>query len=237
MYQPSPISPRSVGSGATRPTFAAPSYFEEGTLGGASTSSASVEMTEGGASLLHAGATFPAFGPSVLFRIRSPVMPCSDGGPPVPIVVSDEVGFTGSDPVAPESVPAPERIRERRYGHAFGSFFSSAAPTPLRATSSTSFGAGPPAMPGTATPERTVGFARLNDRTFAREGAMASSCVPSGTDAFEETPSPANTIGTLVSGGGSSAGQGETTSVFPARYAPANAGCFVIVMTSGDRPA
>ena len=116
----------------------------------------------------------------------------------------------------PESVPVPERISERRYGHAFGSALSSAEPTPFSATSRTSLGAGPPTMPGTATPERTVGFARLNRRMFASDGAIASSCVPAGTGAPEETPSPLNTIGTLVSVGGSSAGHGETTSVLPA---------------------
>src|SRR5436190_16779391 len=173
----------------------------------------------------------------MLLRIRSPVMPGSDGDPPVPIVVSEAVGSTGSAPVVPDSVPVPDCISDRRYGHAFGSLFSSAEPTPFNATSRTSFGAGPPTMPGTATPERTVGFARLNRRRFASDGAIASSSVPGGTEALEEIPSPLNTIGTLVSVGGSSAGHAVVTSVLPALYVPASAGFFVTVMTSGERPA
>src|SRR6266542_6250163 len=122
-------------------------------------------------------------------------MPCCDGRPPVPIVVSVAPGSNGSEPAAPSSVPAPSARSDERNGQSSDRASSSDDPTPFHAINRTSLGRSPSEMPAIEVPERTSGWSRSNPRTSLTVGATRSSVVPSGTLAPWVTPMPANTIG------------------------------------------
>ena len=114
-------------------------------------------------------------------RTIAPVMPCSDGSPPVPIVVRVAGGSSGSEPVVPSSVPAPpgdrpsqERPRVRVRFEVGASRRPSRRPAPRARVVA---GVGDARRP--ATPARTSGWGRSKPRIAARVGAIWSRPVPS----------------------------------------------------------
>ena len=144
-YQLPPTMPRSAWSLATRPISGRWSIAW-------SRSSGNVAITENGEPAPHDFTTRP---PS--FRTSAPVIPCCDGRPPVPIVVSVAAGSSGREPVSPASVAVPRLMSEWSDRQLRGSWRSSSVPTPFHATSRTSRGRSPSATPSTAFPARTSG--------------------------------------------------------------------------------
>ena len=109
-------------------------------------------------------------------------MPCCDGRPPVPIVVSVAAGSSGNEPAAPSIVPEPSSSNEDRNGQSFriGFELGRADALPTRR-------AGPDEAgrrrrrPEPPCPNAPPGSARSNPRASLTVGAMRSSVVPSGT--------------------------------------------------------
>ena len=93
-------------------------------------------------------------------------------------------------------------------------------------------------MSGIARPERTPGKGRSNRRISAIVGASWRSSAPAGTLEAPRTPSPQNTMGTLVSVGGDVVGQLPTEVVEPTTgTVPTTPVPPVTARTSGDLPS
>ncbi len=123
-----PMRPRSVGIGAISPIRACwfrsvvPVVGQRRDDGG----------RHGG---VHAGTAAPS-----LSRMRLPVIPCWNGSPPVPIVVSVVAGSTGSEPVVPRKVLATSPPDASRSVHAEKPSENDSLPTPFQTISTTSGG-------------------------------------------------------------------------------------------------